>query len=193
MNIPMSTLINNLDNIENSNIDDNINLDEIIINQSLIDNNFIKYLNENSALEYSSKDPSIHLIGYYYMSRMYNEIFPNCRNKSIITLIRFIHVIGIIFISIGCFLPKKFLTYHILFCIQTLICWDIFDDKCYMSMIIQKIKNKDKYDEFIPANMMTCKYVTLIAMSISIFGLAFPNFSLFVMISKAINYLKKFN
>lgn len=193
MNIPMSTLINNLDNLENSNIDDNINLDEIIVNQSLIDNNFIKYLNDNSAFEYSSKDPSVHLIGYYYMRRMYNEIFPSCKNNSIITLIRFIHIVGIIFISIGCLLPRKFLTYHILFCIQTLICWDIFDDKCYMSMIIQRVKNKDKYDEFIPANMMTCRYVTLAAMSISIFGLAFPNFSLFSIILKVINYLKNFN
>ena len=82
MNIPMSTSINNL---ENSNINENINLDTIIENQSIIDNNFIKYLNENSALEYSSKDPSIHLIGYYYGRRMINEIFPNCNNKNIIT------------------------------------------------------------------------------------------------------------
>ena len=60
-------------------------------------------------------------------------------------------------------------------------------------MIIQRVKNKDKYDEFIPANMMTCRYVTLAAMSISIFGLAFPNFSLFSIILKVINYLKNFN
>ena len=190
MNIPMSTLTNNLENlIEN----DNINLDNIIENQSVLDNNFIKYLNDNYALEYSSKDPSIHLIGYYYGMRMFNEIFPSCKNKNIITIFRIIHIIGIFFISIGCFLPKKFTIYHILFCIHTLICWDIFDDRCYMSMIIQKVKNKDNYDEFIPANMMTCRYVTLIVMAISIFGLVMPNYSLFSIISKTINYLKKFN
>lgn len=186
----MSTSINNL---ENSNINENINLDTIIENQSIIDNNFIKYLNENSALEYSSKDPSIHLIGYYYGRRMINEIFPNCNNKNIITFFRLIHIIGILFISIGCFLPKKFLKYHILFCIHTMICWDIFDNKCYMSMIIQKIKNKNNYDEFIPANMMTCRYVTLLSMIISIYGIIIPNFSLFSIILKTFNYLKKFN
>ena len=190
MNIPMSTLINNL---ENSNNNENINLDTIIENQSIIDNKFIKYLNDNSALEYSSKDPSIHLIGYYYGRRMFNEIFPNCKNKSIITFFRLIHILGIFFLTIGCFLPKKFSTYHILFCIHTLICWDIFDDKCYMSMLIQKVKNKNNYDEFIPANMMTCRYLILIVMTISIYNLALPKFSLFSIILKTFNYLKKFN
>ena len=60
IDIPMSTSINNLDNIENSKINDNnlinnINLDDIIENQTLMDNNFVKYLNDNSAFEYSSK------------------------------------------------------------------------------------------------------------------------------------------
>jgi hypothetical protein len=62
-----------------------------------------------------------------------------------------------------------------------------------MSMIIQKVKKKDNYDEFIPANMMTCRYVTLIVMAISIFGLVMPNYSLFSIILKTFNYLKKFN
>ena len=63
-------------------------------------------------------------------------------------------MLGIIFISIGCFLPRKFLTYPILFCIHALIGWDIFDDKCYITMVVQKIKSTDKYTDFVPANMM---------------------------------------
>ena len=183
IDIPMSTSINNLDNIENSKINDsnlinNINLDDIIENQTLMDNNLYKYLNDNSAFEYSSKDPSVHLLNYYG-KRMINEIFPDCKNSTIITMIRLIHMLGIIFISIGCFLPRKFLTYHILFCIHALIGWDIFDDKCYITMAVQKIKSTNKYTDFVPANMMVCRAVLLLTMLASIIGIALPQLSLF--------------
>lgn len=198
IDIPMSTSINNLDNIENSKINDsniinNINLDDIIENQTLMDNKFVKYLNDNSAFEYSSKDPSVHLIGYYYGKRMINEIFPDCKNSTIITMIRFIHMLGIIFISIGCFLPRKFLTYHILFCIHALIGWDIFDDKCYITMVVQKIKSTNKYTDFVPANMMVCRAVLLLTMLASIIGIALPQLSLFNVLTTIFDYLKKFN
>ena len=198
IDIPMSTSINNLDNIENSKINDNnlinnINLDDIIENQTLMDNKFVRYLNDNSAFEYSSKDPSIHLIGYYYGKQMANEIFPDCKNSTIITMIRFIHMLGIIFISIGCFLPKKFLTYHILFCIHALIGWDIFDDKCYITMVVQKIKSTNKYTDFVPANMMACRAVLLLTMLASIIGIALPQLSLFNVLTTIFDYLKNFN
>ena len=198
IDIPMSTSINNLDNIENSKINDNniinnINLDDIIENQTLMDNNFVRYLNDNSAFEYSSKDPSVHLIGYYYCKQMINEIFPDCKNSTIITMIRFIHMLGIIFIGIGCFLPRKFLTYHILFCIHALIGWDIFDDKCYITMVVQKIKSTNKYKDFVPANMMVCRAVLLLAMLASIIGIALPQLSLFNVLTTIFDYLKNFN
>jgi hypothetical protein len=198
IDIPMSTSINNLDNIENSKINDNniinnINLDDIIENQTLMDNNFVRYLNDNSAFEYSSKDPSVHLIGYYYCKQMINEIFPDCKNSTIITMIRFIHMLGIIFIGIGCFLPRKFLTYHILFCIHALIGWDIFDDKCYITMVVQKIKSTNKYKDFVPANMMVCRAVLLLTMLASIIGIALPQLSLFNVLTTIFDYLKNFN
>ena len=198
IDIPMSTSINNLDNIENSKINDNnlinnINLDDIIENQTLMDNKFIRYLNDNSAFEYSSKDPSVHLIGYYYGKGIVNEIFPDCKNSTIITMIRFIHMLGIIFISIGCFLPRKFLTYHILFCIHALIGWDIFDDKCYITMVVQKIKSSNKYKDFVPANMMVCRAVLLLTMLASIIGIALPQLSLFNVLTTIFDYLKNFN
>ena len=203
IDIPMSTSINNLDNLneinkdKNINLDninlDNINLDEIINNQTLLDNNFINYLKNNSDLEYSSKDPSIHLIGFYYCKNMLNEIFPDCNNKSLISIIRMIHMMGIIFISVGCFLPRKFLTYHILFCVHALIGWDIFDDKCYISLLVQKIRNIDNYIEFVPANMFICRCFILLTMLVSIIGIALPSLSLFNVLTTIFDYLKIYN
>jgi hypothetical protein len=197
-NIPMSTLISDLNDINIVNneeiYEDNLSkddLNDIINNQSILDNNFINYLITNCNLEKQHDNPSVHVLMFYYLKNMYNEVLPqDCRNKYLITLVRIIHIIGIIFMMVGCILPKSLLTYHIIFCLKALILWDIFDDKCYMSLVIQKIAGHDSYHEFIPANMSVCKICVLFVMFISIFGIAFPTLSLFNVLITILDYLK---
>jgi hypothetical protein len=196
--IPMSTLISDLNNINEIKEEDfrdepllsEDELDKIIDNQIVLDNNFVNYLNNNCNLNNIDDVPSVHIIMQYYLNKMKNEVFPDCNNRYLITFIRFIHIIGIIFMMVGCTLPKTLLPYHIIFCLKSLILWDIFDEKCYMSLIIQKIAAFDNYHEFIPANIYICKICVLTVMFISIFGIAFPEISLFNLLSKLIDYLK---
>ena len=61
-----------------------------------------------------------------------------------------------------------------------------------MSVIIQNIAGYDKYNEFIPANIFTCKMCVLTVMFISIFGIAFPDLSLFSAITTILDYLKMY-
>ena len=171
---------------------DNINLDEILSNQGLMDNKFVNYLKENSDLD-GVKDPSVHIIASYYGKQMLNDVFPSCKNSSIVTLIRFVHIVGITFIGMGYFLPRKFLPYHILFCMHALIGWDLLDDQCYMTMIIQKIKGESNYKEFIPADMIVCRAFILMGMLFSIIGIALPNLSLFNVLSTIFSYLRRYN
>lgn len=196
--IPMSTLISDLNDVNQIKEEDfrdepllsENELDQIIDNQIILDNDFINYLNTNCKLNNRDDMPSVHIIMQYYLSKMKKEVFPQCKNTYLITFIRFIHIIGIMFMMIGCSLPKTLLPYHIIFCLKALILWDIFDDKCYMSLIIQKIAGYDMYHEFIPANIFICKLCVLTVMFLSIFGIAFPELSLFSLISKLIDYLK---
>ena len=201
-NIPMSSLISDLNDVnivednqvyENNEATEDINLDEIINNQTILDNNFINYIVENGNIENNDTSPSVHVIMKYYLNNMYRQVLPeNCNYKYLVTLIRLIHICGILFMMVGCILPKKLLTYHILFCLKALILWDLLDDKCYMSVIIQNIAGYEKYNEFIPANIFTCKMCVLTVMFISIFGIAFPNLSLFNVITTILDYLKMY-
>ena len=203
-NIPMSSLISDLNDVNIVNedqyqteveyqTDEDINLDEIINNQIILDNKFINYVIENGNIEKNDDTPSVHIIMKYYLNNMYNQVLPNdCNNKYLVTLIRLIHICGILFMMLGCMLPKKLLTYHIIFCLKALILWDLLDDRCYMSVIIQKIAGYEKYNEFIPANIFTCKMSVLMVMFISIFGIAFPQLSLFSAITTILDYLKMY-
>ncbi len=203
-NIPMSSLISDLNDVNIINEDENqtkeeyqtdedINLDEIINNQIILDNNFINYVIENGNIETNDDTPSVHIIMKYYLNNMYKQVLPDdCNNKYLVTLIRLIHMCGILFMMLGCMLPKKLLTYHIIFCLKALILWDLLDDRCYMSVIIQKIAGYEKYNEFIPANILTCKMCVLMVMFISIFGIAFPQLSLFSALTTIFDYLKMY-
>jgi len=197
-NIPMSSLISDLNdvNIVNKEIyedEPDINLDDIINNQIILDNNFINFVINNAKLDKPDDKPSVHILMNYYLNDIRSQVFPkDCKNKYLITLIRLIHICGIIFLMCGCMLPKSLLPYHIIFCLKSLILWDILDDRCYMSVIIQNIAGYDKYNEFIPASIFTCKMCVLTVMFISIFGIAFPDFSLFNALATIFDYLKMY-
>jgi len=206
INIPLSSKINSLDNdsdssnldefnnIDETNLDININLDEILSNQILYDNYFIQDVINDCNLNDKEAIPNIHTIAKIYGNKIYNNIFPkNGKNKFILLLIRLIHILGIIFILLGCFLPNKILKYHIIFCIKTLVLWEFLNDKCYLSLLLQKVSELNLYPNFIPEDISFCKNWILGVMFISIFSVIIPDFSLFKIISKIIYSLKKYD
>jgi len=208
-NIPLSSDINNLKNNKNvqnneiyinNNIDldndigNDIDLDEILDNQIIYDNNFIKKILSNSNLKDKDSIPHFHNIVKIYLTKMKKDTFPrNCNNKFFTLLIRITHIIGIIYIIIGCLSPRKLLKYHIVFCIKTLILWEFLEDKCYMSILIQKISNLNKCPKFIPEDITFSKNIVLFTMFLSIIGIIIPNFSLYKIILNTINWLKKYD
>ena len=77
LNYNKNEIISNKNEDINENINNNINLDDIISNQSMLDNNFINYIKDNSDLDNSNKDPSVHVIAKYYLDNMIDDVFPN--------------------------------------------------------------------------------------------------------------------
>ena len=198
INIPLSTEINNLSDeelfYENNNLDLDINIDEIISNQVLYDNYFIQNLMKNCEFEEKDTVPDIHEVMKIYMKNIYDNIYPkNCNNKFIVLLLRLIHIIGVIFLLFGCLLPNNLLKYFIIFCIKTLILWEFLNDKCYISIFIKKISNLNKCPDLLPENIDFCKNLILIVMFISIIGIIIPDTSLFKVISKTFESLKKYD
>ena len=131
----MSSSINELEDVKVMNdevIDDNkielfdetINLDEIIENEEILNNKFIKYITKESNLR---KDPYISTTNKYFIKKAYNIIFnKQYKNRIFVILLRLFHIIEILFIGFGLFLPSKFLSFYIIICLKHLILWDIF-------------------------------------------------------------------
>jgi hypothetical protein len=107
--------------------------------------------------------------------------------------IRLIHISGILFMYLGIFLPKDFRQYHIIFCLFNLLCWRIFNNKCYISLFIKFIFNLPEYPEFIPSNMNSTQKVTFIVLFISLVSMVYPKKSLYNLLGDFRQYMNKFN
>ena len=194
-NIPLSTKINNLDNdnvTDITTIIDDIDIDEIIENTNVFDNCFYNEF-KNDLRELDSVPKIDHII-MFYLKHIKSNILPkSCTNIFITSILRLLQVIGILFICFGFYLPKKLLKYHIVFCAMSLIFWEYLDNKCYVSLIIQKISNLNNCPELFPINIDFSKNITLLFMFFSIFGTIIPQISLFKILFKIINNLKKYD
>jgi hypothetical protein len=200
VDISMSSTVNNLDlnndeyneyNIsKDSNIIENFDFDEIIDNEDIVKNKFIKYISENSNLK---STPYFSTVNYYFYKEIYNNIFKkNYKNKFIIILLRIVHILEIIFLFVGLFLPSKLLPIYIILCMKHLIFWDIFDDKHYISILVKKLSGKKYYDLF-NENINYLKTVLLVCIFISIYGILFSKFNLFKGVYSSVIYFNNYN
>lgn len=192
--IPMSNSINDLDNRnEFIPVDNNINLDEIINDQNILDNNFIRDTVENIESN-NNNIPTINLVFKHYFNNILSKMY--CKknsNKIIVLLIRIIHILSLVFVLFGIFFPKKLLKYHILWCLHILILYDILDNRNYMNIIASYLNKNETKNEFIPIDIYVSKTFILIVMFISIFGLAYPEISIFNLTENIINKFKNLN
>lgn len=197
----MSSSINELEDVKVMNdevIDDNkielfdetINLDEIIENEEILNNKFIKYITKESNLR---KDPYISTTNKYFIKKAYNIIFnKQYKNRIFVILLRLFHIIEILFIGFGLFLPSKFLSFYIIICLKHLILWDIFDGRHYLSLIVEKISGFKYYDLFYE-NITLLKGILLLNIFISVIGIVLPKYGIFYQILSIFNFLKKYN
>lgn len=193
--IPFSSEINTLNDNENdeiSQIIDEIDFEDILNSTDINNNNFIKEI--SFSLNDEDSIPSINCISYIYLKRIINDMLPkNCSNKFFTLLIRVIQIICLILILFGSILPNNLLKYHIILCISTLVLFEYLDNKCILSILIKKISNLNKYPHFLPIDNTFSKNIILIFMFFSIFGVIVPDFSLYRLIFKIINNLKKYD
>lgn len=129
-----------------------------------------------------------------YLKNIIKVMMPNVGPMKIFYLIiRIIHILGILFMFLGIFLPKDFRQYHIIFCLFNLLSWKILSNKCYMSLILQYSFHLPDYPELLPSNMESTIKLTFIVLFISLIGMMNPKFSLFNLIGSFHQYLTKFN
>ena len=168
--------------------DAEIDIDEIIIRQTALDNKIIKDIIDNKDLKSDDIPKLNHILKIYNNHLIKDKI--NSFGKVILLIF---HILYLLFIIFGIFLPNKFLPIHITICIITLILWEILNGKCYLSIIMQKISKDKIYIDLIPFDYNFCIKSVLFVMFISIFSLIFPNYSLFKIIQNMIEQNKIYN
>lgn len=195
-NIPLSTEINNINNTpeddEISTYIDEIDFEDILQSTNISENIFVKQIAPKINDQLSI--PPVNHIGSIYLSNLYNSLIPKkCNYKLITGLIRIIQIIGILIVVFGFALPSKLLKYHIILCIKILILWEYLDNKCYLSMAIQKLSNLNQCPEFLLFDSDFSKQLVLILMFTSIIGMVIPDLSFFKIFYKIFNTLKKYD
>lgn len=119
--------------------------------------------------------------------------YANTGTKIIVSSIRLIQIILIIFILFGWILPKKFLKYHLTLCIIAFILWEFTNNKSLISLITQKVSMSVPYRELVPINSDIRNRIVILCACLTIYSLLVPDKSIFNLISIGIDKLKKFN
>ena len=162
-------------------IDDNL-INDIILDEKLYNNNFISYFKNKIK---NKDEPYISEIIYYYLKNYFNY------NNKLITIIKLLKLVIFFIVIFGCLLPRQFLPFYILLIIKLLVFFDIFENKYYLTLVLDKIgsKNNILFNE----NINNIKFILYIYLFISIFGIIYNNFNLYNIIYICINKLKKYN
>ena len=69
----------------------------------------------------------------------------------------------------------------------------MLDEKCYLSILVNKLTDDNNLSEFISEDIRYLKIILIIMLFISIFSFAYPEFNLFNQMLILNNKLKKFN
>jgi hypothetical protein len=91
----------------------------------------------------------------------YTSLFPkNVSNKKLVYLINFIHIIGVIIIQFGIFLPPKLLRYYIFYLLFLFFTYFVFKNKCFMTELSNYIGNS--YYDSLCIKMTQAKFLLLL-------------------------------
>jgi len=125
---------------------------------------------------------------YYFI---FINVFNKCtlQDKIKLTLIKFIHILIVLFLILGWLLPKKYLVWHITMCFITIFTLDVYDNSILNDMIYQILKNNINDDKInindqllnaskiIPISTPSIKNIVIVVMILSIIGYIYPNLS----------------
>lgn len=124
---------------------------------------------------------------------MYNDYIKNINyhmffKKKLSTfdiIINILHVIGVIYIFIGMFLPPLHLPYYLLYILIILVCFKLFKNKCFLTEFIStnindsSISDKNcKKSNLVKMKMDTIYKNLSLLIVLTLIGIFFPDFSL---------------
>ena len=118
----------------------------------------------------------------------FNSLFPDdIENKFMVYSINILHIIGVAFIQFGILLPPKYLIIYIIFLLTLFISYYVFNNKCFMTVVSNKLSKKEFNSLCI--SMSEAKIILLFYLLVAILGYLNNNYSLYNIIYKYKKYL----
>ena len=115
----------------------------------------------------------------------YTNLFPvDIPNKKIFYKINIIHILGVIVIQLGLFLPYYLLKYYILYLFFLYISYILLKNKCFMTLLSNYYSGKD-YNALC-IEMRDAKTIILCLLLLSLFLISFPKYLPYNIIKKYI-------
>lgn len=110
------------------------------------------------------------------------QLFPNCKkNKISVYILGIIHLLIVIIITLGIFIKPSYLIYYIIYLIIILTTYIIYDNKCIITNITDKLSNMNTYP--IKISIKTAKKFLYFQIVIATLFILFPKISLYHLIN----------
>ena len=120
------------------------------------------------------------LIYYNYITE---TLYPsNTTNKLVVYVLSSLHIIGALQIVYGIFLPPTLLILNTIYLFIILISYYIFNGHCFMTLLTNKYSGLTRTPLYI--RFSTAKLVLIINLIISLVGILYPKYSLYLNIFK---------
>ena len=91
---------------------------------------------------------------------------------------------------LGIFMPRKFLIAHVISCMTLIVTLEYTSNYGLINIFLTFLLNKKQNSDLIilDESPYVIKFIIMILMSISVFGILFPKYSIFSLLSYFINY-----
>ena len=113
----------------------------------------------------------------------YSSLFPeDIENKWLVYIINIIHIIGVLVIQLGIFLPPKYLKYYILYLLILFISYILLNNRCFMTVLSNYVGKKN-YDSLC-IKMDEARYILMLYLLSAIVFFLYPKYALYNLFGK---------
>jgi hypothetical protein len=114
----------------------------------------------------------------------YTSLFPNdVDNKYNVYFINILHILGVIIIQFGLFLPPNLLKYYILYIVFLFVTYILLNDRCFMTVWANYVGNKNYNSLCIKMN--EAKTILFFYLLVAVFFYTNPKYSLYKIINSS--------
>ena len=112
----------------------------------------------------------------------FTSLFPNdVKNRPLVILVNMIHMLGVLVIQFGIFLPPNAIKYYIIYLVALLVSYILLNNRCFMTEISNYIGGKNYNTLCI--KLTDAKKILVVYLIIAIGFELFPKYSFYTLLT----------